>query len=209
MDRRLFLAGAAAALASPTYAAATASRRFRIIRDGSDIGTHTLDARLDGDVFDISITIRIAVKVLGITAYRYEMDNRERWRGGELISLDSRVNDDGEKAFARASREGGTLNVEGSGHNGTAPAGIATTSYFSTEFMGRRPWLSTQTGKPLTVNTAQQAGGWWQVSGGLETRLRYDGRGEWVGCEFDAGGEAASYEITSESGAIAGLWAGA
>ena len=44
------------------------------------------------------------------------------------------------------------------------------------------------------------------TSGGLETRLRYDGRGEWVGCEFDAGGELASYEIASEAGWFGALW---
>ena len=99
LHRRVFMGGAAAALASPALTspalgAERASREFRIIRDGDDIGSHRLDAVLGPNGFEVAITIRIAVKVLGITAYRYEMDNREVWKDSAIVSIDSKVNDD-------------------------------------------------------------------------------------------------------------------
>jgi len=197
---------AAVAAAPPAAAATSASRSFRILRSGSDIGTHTLDARLDGGMFEIGISITIAVKILGITVYRYELENRERWKAGKLISLDSRVNDDGAQEFARAFQEAGSLVIEGSGFTGTAPDGAATTSYFADAFLGRTPWISTQTGRPLDVRATDEGGGWWRISGDMEKRLRFDERGEWVSSEFDAGGTLARYETVAESGRIAELW---
>ncbi len=213
IDRRRFLTGTAAlgaALATPAIAAEAASRRFRIVRDGDDIGSHDLDAVLTPSGFEIAVTIRIAVKVLGITAYRYEMDNREVWQSGRIVSVDSRVNDDGttDRAVVRAAAAG--LVVEGSRYSGPAPADAATTSYFANSFLKRSPWISTQSGDPLAVRIAAEGRpGWWRVSGGLDTTLGYDARGEWTGCEFDAGGELARYEMIRERGAIGALWSAA
>lgn len=210
MDRRVFLGGAAAALASPALGAEKASRTFQIMRDGDDIGTHMLDAVLGANGFEIAIDIRIKVKVLGITAYRYEMDNREIWKDGRIVSVNSTVNDDGTKDFAKATRNGDVLTLEGSKFNGTAPGIAPTTSYFATDFLKRQPWISTQTGTPLDVGIKPEGRKrWWQTSGELETRLGYDATGEWVGCEFDAGGELASYKVSAGSGKIADLWAAA
>ena len=210
LNRRLFLGGATAALASPALAAQKASRTFRIIRDGDDIGSHTLDAVLGANGFEIAIDIRIAVKVLGITAYRYEMDNREVWQDGRIVSVNSTVNDDGTKDFARASRAGDGLVLEGSRFNGKAPGIAATTSYYTTEFLKRQPWISTQTGTPLEIGISPEGRDrWWQTAGELETKLGYDASGEWTGCEFDAGGELARYEVAGGSGSIGGLWAAA
>jgi hypothetical protein len=208
MDRRAFLAGSATALASPAFASATANRTFRIIRDGSDIGTHTLDASLTPDGFQIDITIRIAVKILGVTAYRYELDNREIWKGGQLVSLSSQVNDDGTDDFAKASRRDGKLMIEGSAYSGPASSDLVTTSYYTKAFHSRTPWISTQTGTLLKVQIGTgKAGDWVSVTGDLETNLQYDANGEWVGCEFDAGGETATYEVVRGSGSIGALWA--
>jgi hypothetical protein len=210
MLRREFLAGATAAacLCTPALAATSASRAFRILRDGDDIGPHTLDAVLTGNGFEIAIDIEIAVKVLGITAYRYTLTNREVWKGGQIVSVKSVVNDDGTEDNANVSRKGDKLVVSGSRYNGDAPLDAATTSYFTPKVLNRKPWISTQSGKLLPVKTGQVSGrkGWWQITGGLETTLGYDARGEWTGCEFDAGGEKAVYEITGQSGAIAALW---
>jgi len=208
LDRRSFMGGATAALASPALAAESASREFRIIRDGDDIGSHRLDAALGPNGFEVAITIRIAVKVLGITANRYEMDNREVWKDGAIVSIDSKVNDDGTRDFFKASRASDAVSIKGSRHNGKAPLEAVTTSYYATPFLKRRPWLSTQSGAPLelTVKPGGRAN-WWAVRGELDTDLGYDASGEWVACEFDAGGEPARYEIAGGSGKIGALWA--
>lgn len=212
MQRRTFLAaGAASVLAAPHIALAGAGRRFSIWRDGDRIGEHTLNAVSRGGRFEIAIDIRIAVKVVGITAYRYTLSNREVWVDGRIQSVKSRVNDDGDKEFATVSAAAGGLQIKGSGYSGKIGADAVTTSYFATPFLKRAPWISTQSGKPLSVRVSPLGGrpGWYGVSGDLKTALGYDGRGEWVGCEFDAGGELATYELIGPAGAISGLWANA
>ncbi|MEO1491259.1 MAG: DUF6134 family protein [Pseudomonadota bacterium] len=214
MDRRAVLTGSAAlaaSLAMPAVAAPVAKRTFRIIRDGDDIGRHTLEAYSSVKGFEIAIDIDIAVKFLGITAYVYRLQNREVWKGGEIVSIESSTNDDGSEERARIWRDGNALKIEGSRFTGQAPISAVTTSYYALPFMKRAPWISTQSGDPLEISVAPMPGraNWWGVTGELQTSLGYDTRGEWVACEFDAGGEPAFYENVGESGLIGEMWASA
>lgn len=212
MLRRDLLGGLAASTAfcalpiTAAQAASTARREFRIMRDGSDIGRHLLVARRGPDGFEIDIDIEIVVRVLGIAAYRYELRNRETWAGGKLMKLDSETNDDGDRYFARVRRAGDALEVEGTSYRGAAAPIAATTSYFVPDFLERPVWISTQSGAPLSVKVSPTGGTRWTVSGELETTLIYDDRGEWMGSEFDAGGELGTYELIEETGLIAPLW---
>ena len=208
MDRRTFLAGSAlGALILPAPAmAATASREFRILRGDSDIGRHRLDARQTAEGFEVRIDIDIAVKLLGITAYRYEMENTELWSDGRIVRVTSRVNDDGDSHFATIAANGNGLMVDGSEYSGPVSADAATTSYYAPAFLNRSPWISTQSGRPLDVRASQTGAGRWRVGGDIQKTLIYDAAGEWVGSEFDAKGELARYEVIGGSGAIAALW---
>jgi hypothetical protein len=213
MQRRTVLTGAAALAAMPALTGLpalasgdTASREFRIWRGKTDIGRHRLAARLTEEGFDITIDIDIAVKFLGITAYRYTMDNREVWRDGRILRVDSRVDDDGSPSFARIVQGETALEVDGSAFSGTAPLESVTSSYFAPEFIERRPWISTQSGRLLSIETQAKGDTTWRVKGDLETYLAYSG-GDWTGSEFDAKGETARYETIAASGSIADLWA--
>jgi hypothetical protein len=212
MNRRELLAGMAALGLAGTAVPALAdggARAFRILRGGSDIGRHVLTARQVPEGVEIAIDIDIRVAILGITAYRYELTNREVWSGGRIVSVRTEVNDDGEKAFARIARAGEGLEIDGSSYSGPAPADAVTTSYYTRAFIQRRPWVSTQSGKPLEVAIDSSGGATprYAVRGDLETNLIYDAAGEWIGCEFDASGEPGVYELTDASGGIAALWA--
>lgn len=209
MHRRVFLATSGAAfLAAPAIAAPASTRRFTILRDGSEVGFHTIDAVRKGDRYEVSIEIELVVRVIGIPAYRYELSNREVWAGQRLKSVQSRVNDDGEKAFSEVTAAGGALSVSGSGYSGTADPSAVTTSYLHADFLSRNPWISTQTGKPLSMRSSAIAGrpGWYRATGDYTVALGFTDAGEWVGCEFDAGGELASYRLDSPVGEIGRLW---
>ncbi|MBY8977542.1 hypothetical protein KHP62_17140 [Rhodobacteraceae bacterium NNCM2] len=212
MNRRDFIAGtsmlaAGSLLPNAGRATGRAFRSFRIRRAGAEIGKHTLSATLGEGGFQIDIRIDLAVKFLGVTAYRYNLINREVWRDGQIVSVNSRVNDDGSDEFCKVQNDGDVLQVSGSRFSGTLPLEAVTTSYFDMDFLGRRPWISTQSGAALPVDVADAGGGRWNVTGELETTLIYDERGEWMGSVFDAGGETATYELVSETGLIAPLWA--
>lgn len=212
-SRRGFVGAGMGFAAFPAIANTRATTRYRIFRSGDEIGWHTIDAARNGDEITLDIRIEIAVKILGITAYRYELSNKERWRNLMIESVDSTVNDDGDADFCKVRRQGDTLQIEGSGYTGTAPLDAATTSYWSTDFLKRRVWISTQTGKPLSVSVADAGGeqfttdtgavnaAKYRVSGDLDVTLYYL-NGEWLGSAFDAGGEPAVYQPASTQPAL-------
>lgn len=169
-------------------------------RAGSEIGFHTLSAVERGDLLEMSIRIEIAVRVLGIRVYVYEHENREQWRGGRLVALDSRTNDDGAQDFARVRLDGDKLRIEGSSYQGEAPAEAAPTTYWNYRNFAKRPWFSSQSGAILDVNLAESResdGVVWRVSGDFETTLIYDEAQEWRGCRFPARGEEVVYRQVS------------
>ncbi|MEM7498185.1 MAG: DUF6134 family protein [Pseudomonadota bacterium] len=218
IDRRHLLFGASAAgfasaLPIATHAradGARARRVLRILRDGSDIGMHSLTATHGPDRFEMRIEIDIRVRLLGITAYRYTHENTEVWEGGALAALMTRTNDDGDEYYANLKRAGDVLEIDGSGYSGTAPLNAAPTSYYARPFIDRRPWISTQSGKPLEIDIATAgASQTFDVTGELTTTLGYNAAGEWVECRFDAGGEPGAYEVVENDGAITPLWQGA
>ncbi|MEM9147174.1 MAG: DUF6134 family protein [Pseudomonadota bacterium] len=213
MNRRHLLTGAMAFAslgAAPLVRADNrAERLFRILRGGSDIGRHQLAVTPGAEGLEVAIDIDIRVRVLGITAYRYSLTNREVWKDGALVRLDSQTDDDGTDERVTLRRSGDLLEIDGTGYSGTAPISAATTSYYAPDFVTRRPWISTQSGQPLDIATEVRNGGSLKrviVTGDLEKTIVYDANGEWVASEFDAGGEPARYEVIEQSGRIAALW---
>jgi hypothetical protein len=201
--------GASLALPGGAIASEAARREFRILRGDSDIGRHVLSARLTPAGFEMAIDVDIRVKVLGITAYRYTLSNREVWKDGRIVSVTTEVDDDGDANFARIRRTDSGLEVDGSSYSGPVPGDAVTTSYYARPFIDRRPWISTQSGKPLTIDAVEadyRDFDAWRIRGDLETKLVYDQRGEWVGCVFDASGTEARYEVIDDTGAITELW---
>lgn len=73
----------------------TGTFRYVVMRNGEPIGTHEMQFRRDGDSYDVLTRIDIAVKVLGITAYRFETQSTEQWTDGKLVSFTARSNDNG------------------------------------------------------------------------------------------------------------------
>lgn len=216
--RRTFLAAGLAAAALPLRAAdGTAERRFEVFRDGDPIGTQSVAVSRVGDRLEVASRVDLAVKILGITAYRYELRATEVWEAGRLLSLDGETNDDGDREIARVRREGEILVSQGA-WRGEAPSDVGATSYWTQAHLARPVWLSTQTGRPLNVPTSRDGsqtiealGGRvacarWRAAGDLPVTLYYDDRGEWLGNDFDAGGKPGLIRAVSETGALAPLW---
>ncbi|MEL7463729.1 MAG: DUF6134 family protein [Pseudomonadota bacterium] len=214
INRRGFIACGAAALAAPSLVrASTAARTFRVLRDGSDIGFHRIAVTRSGADVQVAIDIELKVKFLGITAYRYEMANREIWRDGMMVSMDSKSNDDGAPAFSRVTAASGKLEVDGSVWSGVVDGDSASTTYWTKEFLNRKLWISTADGDPLKVDARpvgpSEVGGIatekYSIGGDMAIDLHYAGD-EWVSVRFDAGGEDAIYIPDGLSPAMAPVW---
>lgn len=223
LSRRSLLGGIGAGLAlhAPRLMAAGGGvRRFRVLRDGSDIGTQSVDVRAGADgALQVAVDVDLRIKILGVTAYRYTMRNRETWKDGRLIAMDSRTDDDGDNDYVKAKAAGEMLEIDGSVFQGTAPGDAVSTTYWSKAFLERRIWINSQTGVPIEVTVADLGAGRidapsgpiaterWSVKGdNLDIILHY-AAAEWVSVEFDAGGEPAIYIPTELGPDFAPLWA--
>lgn len=200
-------AGAAQPDSAPDPALAPAFA-FRVERGGTPIGTHQIRFSQDGDALHVDIDIQLEVRFGPITLFRYEHHNREVWRSGRLVSLDTETNDDGRRyrVSARASDAG--LEVTSSaGGTFTAPADIIPTSYWNPATVSQTRLLDTQRGRIIDVAvtpvaprevlvdggtvTAQE----YEMSGDLELRLLYSVKNEWLNVAFMARGSEVDYTI--------------
>jgi len=105
------LLSAAPALAGPELAYGP-EIKFAAFRNGEHIGSHRLTFEKEGDRLVVTTSIDLAVKVIGITAYRYTHRSRETWFGEELHSFDSQTDDNGKPYTVRARRNPLDLEVE-------------------------------------------------------------------------------------------------
>ncbi|MBX3495269.1 MAG: hypothetical protein KF769_03410 [Parvibaculum sp.] len=200
-------AGAALPASSPDPAQAPALA-FRVERGGSPIGTHSLSFTQADDALIVDIEIKLAVTFGPLTLFRYEHRNREVWRDGKLVSLDTETNDDGRKytVSARASEDG--LAVTSSAHGSfTAPAGIIPTSYWNPETLTQTQLLDTQRGRIVDVTVTPVAtrevalGGTavtareYEMTGDLKLRLLYSLENEWLNVAFMARGAEVDYTV--------------
>ncbi len=175
---------------------------FAALRNGQPIGTHRLSFARQGDSLVVTTSIQLAVKVVGITAYRYAHQNREVWRGMELSSFESSTDDDGTPYAVRAVREPAQLKVErtGPGASGAAqasfPADLLPSTHWNSRQASQGFLLNAQKGirEKISVTTVGRENV--RTSSGViaATRYRYDGgvrmdqwfddRGRWVGSRF-------------------------
>ncbi len=217
----LWSAGAAAAsLYLPSAAsAAQGVRLFELYRGNSKIGEQTLTVTPEGGDLKVAVDIDISVRILGLPAYRYELESREIWSNGQLQRLDARCNDNGKDERVSALSQSNGVAVDGTAYQGVISGTPATTTYWSQAFLERPVWISTQNGKPFRVTCSQAgpvrvpapegqiAATRWQVRGDIgRLDLFYDDRGEWVGNEFDAKGEEARFVLAQRGRNFAGLW---
>lgn len=203
---RALIAAAMLALAALPMAAAvhagpippTGRIVFDVLRNGSPIGTHALTFRRDGDVTEVEVAIDLAVRILGITVYRYTHRNTERWQGEQLLSLASTTNRNGTPFQVQARRNGGVIEVESSeAGRYAAPPDLVTTSYWHPGFIQSRK-LDTQGGKMLQVTitdrgeeTIKAVGAdivarRWSIAGDLALDIWYDRAGAWSKLRFAA-----------------------
>lgn len=104
------LTGQAAVAADDAPYAQTVT--FVASRNGKAIGTHSLTFASKDGQRTVTTSIDLAVKIVGITAYRYSHRSREVWDGTRLQSLASQTDDNGKRLALRIARAGDKLEIE-------------------------------------------------------------------------------------------------
>ncbi|MEQ9152158.1 MAG: DUF6134 family protein [Parvibaculum sp.] len=181
---------------------------FRVERGGDPIGTHRISFTREGDELHVAIDIELAVSFGPITLFRYEHRNRETWRDGKLVALETETNDDGKRYTVSAIATETGLEVTSSA-NGTfmAPADIIPTSYWNPATLTQTQLLDTQKGRLIDVDIEEtgvreaDVGGRtvpvneYRMTGDLKLSLWYSPDMEWLNVIFEARGEEVDYRV--------------
>lgn len=182
-----------AALASP------GAVRFRVLREGREIGT--CHVRLSGHAAKLSLQTEIAphVKLAGFTAFRLRHDLAEEWANDRLQRLTSRHDRNGTVTEARVLAEGNVLVAEGPEGAARPPANAAPLTWWNGANFSR-PLIRPLTGKALAATPTRSAvpGGGVQftLSGEVEAVARFVAEGRWVGFSTKGeGGSTVTYEL--------------
>ena len=182
----LALAGLAlpGGLAGPALAIPPGGYRWRILRDGSPIGTHRVAVGVDGASRTAATDVEIVVRLAGFTVYRYTHSFTETWDGPRLVSLRSRSDRNGTPGAVTVRREGDALVVEG-GPDGTVrlPGNAAPLSWWDPAVL-TRPLFEVTTGRPeptLAREGAANGASRWRLSASPNSEATYDAAGNWTG----------------------------
>ena len=75
---------------------------FDVYRKGSRVGTHEVTFENDGNSWKVTSKFKLRVKVLFVTAYRFDFESTGVWRDGILQSLVAETNDNGKESSVDA-----------------------------------------------------------------------------------------------------------
>jgi len=203
-----------AAGAQPVASPATGEWNFRVLLDDAPIGEHRFVLTAAGDERRLSSEAAFAVKLLGVTVYRYRHSAVEHWRGDCLRRLDADTNDDGDRSEVRAEREaegdGPALVVVTPRGRSALPGCVMSFAYWNPAMRAQQQLLNAQTGKLEPVRIAALDEGRVEVRGrGVAARRwRVSGPeqpidlwyavadGEWLGLDAQVrGGKKLSYRL--------------
>jgi hypothetical protein len=184
--------------------------RFRVLREGSEIGRHEFRFAPTPDGFTVDSEIELEVKIAFITAFRYAQRGRDLWVGDNLVASDVVTDDDGERTRLEARLEGGALRVEGARGEVWAPLGTMNDiSFWNESIVAVRQLIDSKTGtidpirtngrtsERIVVRGAEIAATSYAIesSRGRSGRIWYDRDGSWVKARLLTRGETLDYEL--------------
>lgn len=201
------------AFASMPASAGNLDAKFLIKREGKVIGFHAVDVREADGAFIVDTEIEMRVKLGPIPLFKYDHTSQEVWRDGQVVSIESKTNYDGDKTYLSARRENGALLIDGSAYQGPAPADAVPSSYWAKSLVAAGAMINTQDGEiididvePLGLTRAphDREAEHYRVTGTVGLDIWYDGP-QWVGSQFTIDGEELTYELVADDPQYAAL----
>jgi len=181
---------------------------FDVLRNGSEFGTHIVRCEPTGQgEFAMVSDVDLRAGFGPLTLFRYQLDTREVWRDGYLVSLSGTTKDDGTRKTVSAERDGDVLRIDGSAFQGAVPAGIIPSSHWNVREARAERMLSTESGKlidmqvrslgreTLSVNGQEISARKYFLDADIDVTLWYDETGRWVKLAFSARGQDIEYVL--------------
>lgn len=184
--RRLLLGLALAPWAGKAARATPADIAFRVMRQGREVGAHTVRFREEGGLLRVRTEMRIAVRLAGFTVFRFTQDTEEAWRDDRLFGLASRADRNGRPGACQAAAEGAGLRLRGAAGEVLLPATAAPLTWWRAATLARPgvPLFDVREGRPVEPRLERRAEGGGQrikVIGGEGAEVVYDAAGRWIG----------------------------
>jgi hypothetical protein len=126
-------------------------RVFDILRDGTPIGTNTIDIDRRDDALTVNIATKISVSVMLIEAYRYEQTCTETWKSGRLVGFKSRTNDNGKRHAIDVTQKHDKLTMEADGKRRELALTLAPASLWTKDMIARKELFEPATGRKLDI----------------------------------------------------------
>lgn len=162
-----------------------ADYRWRVMRNGSEIGSHNVSFIQRGDERVAVSDVSIMPRVLGVVVYRFEHRYTEVTRGSAFVSVQSRQNRNGSIVEVSAEAAPGAVAIRGPEGALNLPANAAPLSWWEPQrFGGGVPIFGTTTGRLMELRWSRAAlpggGAQWRCQGEVDATLAYDANGRWV-----------------------------
>jgi len=125
---------------------------FRVLLDGNEIGYHNFHLLDEDGAQQLTTEAAFRVKVLFITAFRYEHVNHETWRDNCLQTINSRTDANGQKFEVQGSGSADGLAVLSNDNRRELAGCIKTFAYWNADILQEPELLNSQTGEVLPVD---------------------------------------------------------
>ena len=181
---------------------------FRLIRNGSEIGRHTLAFDRQGETLTVHIAVDAKITLLTIPVAHYTHRSVETWQGDTLVGLTGQTNKNGEQGWMNARRTSEGLVVLGSkAARYVAPPQAIGVSYWNKRMLNG-PMISLENGELLRPKVAADktepvplaTGGTipadrYNISGPFNVDVWYDRTDTWASLALDiSDGSEVHYE---------------
>ena len=158
--------------------------RWRVIRDGTPIGTHRVTVSGPPDARVATTEVDLTVRLAGFVVYRYTHVFTETWEGTRLVGLRSRSDRNGTPGTLTVRPDGGGLVAEGApGGPVRLPRDAVPLSWWDPTTLGRPLFEANNGARHVPLRQETLAGGItrWRIPEPPASESRYDGAGTWLG----------------------------
>jgi len=171
---------------------------FDVMRNGETIGEHIVTFLPTEEGLSVHSRLRIDIKFLGLTVYKYRYVSRSIWGGGRLLYLNASVDDDGKRHNVNVKHLNGRLHITGPAGPKFASPNAFPTNHWNVSVLRSDHVINTITGKlnrvniervgdtTVTTNAGPRDATHYRYTGDLVADVWYDLMGRWVKLRFGA-----------------------
>ena len=189
---------------------AVANWDFDVYLDDKKVGKHSFTVSEAGGMKQVQSEANFNVKILFLSAYRYEHSAAENWLGNCLVEFDASTNANGERVQVSGEQTSTGFVVEKGDSPIELPECVMTFAYWNAEFLEQPRLLNPQTGEYVDVRVEEVGDELLEVRGQpvaatrfsltareVDLTLWYSSDDEWLALESVAkGGHIIRYELS-------------